>query len=700
MLSARWRAQHQPLSPWVDLRLAALLCILLWALLAAITLRYADGQIVLPTDGAYLGLAFARAMASGEPFACTPGGDVCRGNTTLAYTALLAVVWLSGVRGDALVLLAQGLGTLWLWLVAAFAFLGVYQESDRTTARGAVALVLTNGALVAAAFGGTEHGLFCAALVGLWAGLCFARARWILFGATILALSRPEGALLIVVWAVLAWTDWALTRVGLCRQGGQWLARGLRSRWLLLPLVAGSIPFVCLWWITGDPRPNAWLVRTTWTWDPAAPLSAFEIATGLATGLREAVETALVAGALAPLGWPILVLALVGLCVLASQAGDGLEMWRLLPLTWVLLLLTLSAATADPENVTVLALPLLLPGTALGVRWMTAVLPPLRESVLFAVLVVLSALAGWAPLVEYGRASADLARHAHDAAAWLANRVPDAPIVALHPGVLSYARSGHCLDASGLCDDSVARNVVIVPQSVPHPDPATLFEFFQRYDRLPAYFVGYPAWYDTLVQLGVLRVRVSQTTEPAFRAGARTLAIFEINKAHLELGNECSLSQPDWVQVDALDICDLADERRHCYTVLRRAPHQPVERLLVGAAYEDGLSVIDGGRRILYAERFTLSAQPGKRLRLVARTTGNTPVRRSVLVGETMAGTWDVYPKSDIWSDLWYEIPAEFVQSASIEIRLNQLIHFGDAGVFQSFYYWAFQPKVNGAPPP
>lgn len=147
-------------------------------------------------------MQYARAWAEGHPYAFAAGEAPSTGSTSHLYPAVLAIPYLLGAHGDALLAAAFVINALcyllWLqlfWLVA--------RRCAPRQAALAAALALGNGYVAMVAMDQSDIALFMALSWGALTALVYGRTR---LAAAILALSvfaRPEGMILAVSLACL-----------------------------------------------------------------------------------------------------------------------------------------------------------------------------------------------------------------------------------------------------------------------------------------------------------------------------------------------------------------------------------------------------------------------------------------------------------------------------------------------------------------
>lgn len=240
------------------------------ALAGAVFLAYAfaglaagRGEPIMPLDDVYIHFQYAKQLAAGQPYVYNPGLPPSSGATSFLYPFILAAGYLLGFQGLSLGLWAIGIGALALagsaWLVYRLARAGGAPE------RLAVALIpifTLNGAVSWHFMSGMETGLVV--LFSLWTVYALTlvlspsgrgerqHLRLLVVTATLLALIRPEGAILTLLAVGAAMLQWRLTPPSVHREGRQ--RRVITARYVmsLLPLLSIGVQPVANLIFTGS----------------------------------------------------------------------------------------------------------------------------------------------------------------------------------------------------------------------------------------------------------------------------------------------------------------------------------------------------------------------------------------------------------------------------------------------------------------
>lgn len=186
------------------------------------------GSPVMPLDDAYIHFQYARVLAEGYPYQYNPGLPATSGATSFLYPYLLAVGYWLGFKGLALGLWAMGIGAVALALTAWLIFrLAVLFRAPVWLAVVTAVGFLLNGAVTWHYMSGMETGLTLLFTVFTVYAVARSNYRDTLIGATLLALIRPEGAILTVLAvAAIVWRERARLRAFVVHS----LLPGIRSQ--------------------------------------------------------------------------------------------------------------------------------------------------------------------------------------------------------------------------------------------------------------------------------------------------------------------------------------------------------------------------------------------------------------------------------------------------------------------------------------
>jgi hypothetical protein len=170
--------------------------------------RGAGGHPASPQTDAFSFMQYARAIAEGHPYAYATGDAPSTGSTSHLYPVVLAIPYLLGARGDALLTATFVLNALFYLI-----WLQIFWRVARRVAPGqavlAAGLALLNGHILMTVAGLTDMALFTTLAWGLFAALLYERTRLAALLLVFCVFARPEGMLLAVglagMGAFLAW---------------------------------------------------------------------------------------------------------------------------------------------------------------------------------------------------------------------------------------------------------------------------------------------------------------------------------------------------------------------------------------------------------------------------------------------------------------------------------------------------------------
>jgi hypothetical protein len=673
----------------------------------ACLLTATEGHFVPQVVDLYLVCGYARAFAEGHPFQYNLGELASTGATSLLHALLLAAGHALGLRGEALIALAIGLG------------LACYVAS--------VALARDLGRRWA-----DDDGAY-AGRAGDLAGL-------------LVALSGP------VVWGFFSGSDIALFMLF-----ALWLARGFVADWDRSRALGWAVPGVLLALTRPEGLPLGILLALAWAWGPGRradarqrALAALPTVTGIALLVGQRALTGSFIGSsladkslVAAYGWAGSV-ALVSeyavdllrgllLGFYPSQAPVGFARgWSSLafPPLGLLLVLAALARAAAPLRVFVLAgaavAALTLPNVFMGVHFNRYVLW------LFPLLLVLVAL-GWELCARaLARGEAALARTLFALGAGLLGLL----------GLLSTLRFATLYGE--LAGDIWRRDVAAaewiaahLPPGTPIASAATSVEYLTGHRNLNLHGVSSPAFFGntraereagTFEALG----RLAPAERPAYLLSSESTQAANVGLRALEagpplyrsagMGDELLLLPLRWDafqraarpwltstaaaiqglrEVDRLNVCDRRDERSHAYSFRSTLRGLPLHGGVRSAAYAGAAEpVVDGGRAILGSESFELRTLPGQDLLLVMRTApaaGATVLRASgaglheldirqaglVLSVDGREVSRSTLAPAAGWDEWHLRVPGAQVRGERARVELR--------GRYASFRYWAYQ---------
>jgi len=606
--------------------IALLAIAIAWAF-AFTVLRHAP-QMGLPLDDSYIYLTYAKQIGRGQPFTYFPGGGYTPGATSVVWPIVLAPFWALGARGNALVWASYVVSAA-LYLATA---LGVHRIVHQLAGRAAGVLapvvLLAIAPFAWTALSGMEVALASALLVTmirllLAAPSTGAPARALAVCLAALSLSRPEATLLVVAVVGVA----AIQRL---RQ------RDVRAatRWLV-PLAAPAIWMLTNKLVAGNWFPNTGVAKShfylpgfDWTywrtavvtltgrllrglfWDAASPLvwprlfAVLWLAGAVRVILWARRERRLLAGVVIVASPFVLMLA-----VIASSGLWAFQNYRYIAPAFPLLVVSAGCAFG--------------PLAALRSRR-----PWARLAVAVTAAVVAAAFAiGGVPRLRadallFAQGAMDANTQGVAIGDYLHRKLPDAYVMFHDAGAIAYYGDGRVYDMLGLVTNHQA--------GIANHGPGARFEFLESLppDQRPTHFAYYPGWMGQAEFYGdvLFHTRLRPAIEPRRVAGDADMQVIVASWDHVGTGERPINDHTGWSIVDRIDIADLASEAAHHWSgaLGRRSLGDPTARWsLVGReAGVHGL-ILDGGRTIRGgSERFTITADPARPVRLVIRTGG------------------------------------------------------------------------------
>jgi hypothetical protein len=154
--------------------------------------------------------------------------------------------------------------------------------------------------------------------------------------------------------------------------------------------------------------------------------------------------------------------------------------------------------------------------------------------------------------------------------------------------------------------------------------------------------------------------------------------------------------------IDMVDVADPISEAQHRHR-WHHASERPTHsfddwpprfntlRWQTRADEPSGEVIWDGGRRMSGGEIFTAMAEPGRALRLVGRSDGETGARLRIRLGEGPWHTADV-PGGDGWVEFSVDFPADEVTGHEVQVEVEYLWEprWGET-FWHSYHWWLIQ---------
>jgi len=688
----------------------ALLALALTLAFVVTLLATTGGELALPLDDPYIYFQYAAQNADGELFRYNDGDPPTSGATSLPW-ALLLTPLAAILPGTALAAAAVLLGAIFL----ALSLDALRRLAGRLVGSAAARPILWMGALSGPFVWGMLSGMETPLVAWLTLELVDAVARitpsspptaaggpapgtWsrdtlrVGVFAALVALARPEGAVLVLVLVgsflvlhrgpgPLGWGRWAiplaavplpfLANLALTGHAGSMTLQSKGA--LYLP---GTTPVTWLLETAtfflhnlkgllggGDAEAPAWPSAYTTLVTFAAPLTLLFVVVGgfpaVARELRERRPGA---------GWTSAVLV-----------GGSLVLWAaLVPINlhWSRYLIPY--------------LPLVILFTGMGVVRVADAFPETQRVdvrrglfgffLLAEVPILLFFLAAYA---WNGREI----REQHVAMArFLADRLPERAWIGTNDvGAIAYYSGRPVLDLHGLVTRGFAERKQVGTSAI-----WETLETLPVAER-PQVLVLIPGWYDPeLLQL--LRPVRSQTLPRAMIAGSPLVA-YQPNWNAAGTGHAPGPATVAGIGgaslVDRLDVADLDSEAAHDYAIELAPGHAAAPLRILSPPGGSG-PVVDGGRLVSGRERFTLSATPGRDLALVIRSLGQ--VRMTLEAGSSGPIPVTVRAASaEEWAEAVIPIPGSAIGGPELEVTVTAIDGAYAEGGYGSFHYWAYQ---------
>lgn len=672
----------------------------------------ADGRLAPPLDDTFIHFQYARQMAAGHPFEYNTGDPPSSGASSFIYPFLLAPAFLLGLDGQKPLLFADLLNFL-SHLGSVLLLYGLaLRLGGRPLALFASILLLLNGRLNYIFLSGMETGLFIFSLVAFFwllsRDLDVGRFIWLAVVGSFAALLRPEGHIIMSVLCVL-------TLVLVWRRAGRLQSQHL---WLLVPVLAGLIPYLANLLMTGQLQFNTAASKSIW-YLPYAPFYE-NLSHTVGWAITEVKNTYL---GLEIGRSPFPLLALPVAVLGAGVALSGVR-YRFLHAALVLtfLLGTALALMLPPIHfnryhmpydfifllymaigvVALVRLALLAVGLArTEVRDVgeTVVLPRHSSRPMWwagtAVAVMLLP-----QFVSYFFALGDSARDIYHQqmtfSEWVKQYTPpDARIGVNDTGAHKYISDRYVIDLIGLTNNRL--------------QGAYFGGWGTIYDRLaampeqerPTHLLIHPNVFLNGVDESVAGNLITPmysigVQNPIITAGS-VETLYRVNWEYALLGeSQTYVLQRDKQPLDMLNVGDVADEKRHGYDISARQSTFSAPKSIVTTAFYEGneFALSESGRRHSGWEEFAVQSVPGQPLILVSRTRLRPEGEQTVVVSANgrQVGVWKTTNEvGGGWQEYEYAIPAEFVAGDSTVIRLDATADPGGPG-FASYRYWVYGP--------
>jgi hypothetical protein len=541
--------------------------------------------------------------------------------------------------------------------------------------------------------------------LGLLYGFATGRVGWIAGASTMLALTRPEGAVgafLASLW--LGWDAWRTRQ----ETGGL-----RRAAFALLPVCAVALQPLLNAVLTGSFSATGSQAKSLLSAVAEPTVIMQQIVDNVVRVFREWLFPPL-SGRYGVAVIPLL--ALAGIASLIPRVGrakgdrtsiriaGAIAVWLA---GAALLISTLDTAFWHFKRYQIPLMALFFPIAAWGAAYLPRLAgAPLKrtvEGIMVALLLVsvASGFTGSASWLEaYALNTGYVSAQPLAIARWLAANTPPDAYVAVHDvGLIRFEGARTTLDMVGLTTPGAA--------AWWRQGPGAVGEWLvrQRPDYIAAYGEGHG------LGLGYL-----QATD-LYRDALVTYSIDLDDAENVALAAETQgVYQPDWrsaddaalprqeslrtyreyvgmALVDMVNVADLDDERAHDYTWRNQAqsPGFPTEFWQFDALdCLQGCIVAEGGRRINGEESFVIDAEPGRALLLLSRVHAAHTGELEIYANDTLAAVRVLPYLPGQWVEFATYIPPELVTERT-RIRITPRIE--GSGDYMPFRHWAFQSR-------
>ncbi len=666
-------------------------------------------NLALPLDDTFIHFQYARQLAAGHPFQFNTGDPASSGDSSFIYPFILAPAFLTGFGGMKAVYYADGLNFVAHLAAVLLLYSLVLRLVGRPAALVAAGFLLLDGSLNWTYLTGMETGVYAGALVlffWLWVrGVEANHYGWLAAAGVLIALLRPEGHVLASVVCVL-------TAIWLWRtRGFDW-----RYGWLMLPVLAGLVPYVVNQVTTGYWQFNTAAAKSPW-YVPYSPLHE-KLSLTVGTAIT-AIKDGYFGFDIGRSPFPLLAAPVSVAGAVWALSGRRHRFFHLL-LVLTFLLGVGSAFLLPPihfyryfqpyDPIFILYFALGLVAVARVATRGVAVWHEngaiSRSSKLKAqssVLVAAVAAAAVLLLPQFvayifaeGESTRDIYYQQMAFSEWLKNNTPaDAHIGVNDTGAHKYLSDRYIVDLIGLTYNQMRG--------------AYFSGWGTIYDRMmetpekerPGYILIHPNVFLTGIPESVsqnfLTPLYSITVQNPIITAGPTEVLYKINWEYALLDQKPTYRLHKGEQpLDTLNVGDLEDEQRHTYKMARRQPSiSEAKAILTTAGYaKKGFSMSESGRIHSGWEEFSVKSVPGKPLSIVSRTRMDPNASQSVAVWANgkQVGVWIIHNEGGReWQEHEYVIPAQFVTGDRTTIRLDATFDPGGPG-FTSYRYWVYGP--------
>ncbi len=658
--------------------------------LAASLYAGTNGGIAPPQPDTLMYMQYARALAEGHPYCFTADQGPSTGSTSHLYPVVLAIFYVFGAHGQALLVAGFVIGALCYLLILLQTWL-IARKVCPSTSTYALLLVMLSGQVASTAFGQTEMPLFTVLTMAILVGILYQRFVFTAIALMLAVWCRPEGMLMAAVLA-------AVGSVGMRRKGilrillliGLWGCMHAMGVLVLNKVLTGEANFYSMIH-KGYFAHYPWLGAVIRSTDDVGTLIR-ELVFGMARNGRQFYTFPLIGGLLVLAGWIYRIsagrkiepgecwLALVTLLALGQISVSGWQgslsdrhLGWMMPLWFIYLAVGLGLLKGQPGRI------------------------PLRH-IVGTIVTVYHGMTLVFFVVEFAGSAQSTAMQA-DFVRTVHKQLPAQASIGVnnYPGI-AYEMPGRPLVHVGgyVSPDFVTREDVITNIELLRHDPSKRFDY----------------WVLARQELGLAYIQPflgqKLAEQSMFDSREFNLTVYEADWSKLHASPtpaspEALAAVEDLSLIDLIDVGYASDEQRHGYRIHSRIPDSRISPAVVTRS-AGGQMITEVGRAALGRESFSVSATPGKSIRVVSRMTESlnvtvhlhasiiSPWRVELNPSLTMAvwvdglevGRFNVQLESGTkFSEVVFDIPAEAISNDHPEISI--------AGDHIAFAHWFYQ---------
>ncbi|MEW6104085.1 MAG: hypothetical protein AB1630_09815 [bacterium] len=673
---------------------------------------YCEGNTSLPLDDPFIFFQYAQNMADGHFLKYNIEDQATTGVTSLLWQILLSIGFILGFSGMNIIHWSLFLSLIILILAGIFAYLIGKRLASPVVGVVTSLLVILNGPYLWACFSGMDTGLLGMTIILSAFGFLTAynTKNLLLFAicGSLMAISRPEGFILSIIGCSII----LLNQITLPKNEKIPI---YQMPLVFLPVITGSFWLFLNLVLTGSINFNTMVAKSALT------RGDFSFFGNLATNIRYFffllkevfagfagdyinvlnANSGYSAVYFAPFALLFFVLAVFPKIIQEIQT-KRLGVY-FLAFSWFFGGIFIASITrASGEHIhwhryIIPYYPLFLVMVCIGIYHLSQAFQAKNEtfigiSCFFLLFSFLTALYFG---VAYGKNCKDIYFQQIQCGKWVLENTPANATIALNDaGAIKYISQRYCIDLVGLCYPKIARYSTHVGGEGNGP----LYEFLEKLERKPDYFIIYPSWFGFGGNILGPEIASFGLYEPTMAgAGSEPKKVFKADFKWLNTGDEIKLQSTKEALrgkslVDKIDIADVEMESAHSYKSYSSEPGLLKRTFATYASYNDEPSIIvgDGGRIITDGEIFKIKTIPNKDLVIITRCT--SPFSIGVYIDGKPAAWWK-NTKGDAQTSLWHEpmitISGNFITNPETSIKL-EVVDKHRMSYF-SPYYWFYQ---------